>query len=1362
MVSIIKNQLLKHLSRFTKNLSVDQINWSTLRGEGELSNLELDEAVLTDLLELPSWLKLTNAWCNKVILRVQWTKLKSVPIFLHLDEVQIELVTCEDLRSPSSPTNAASALPGATKYSFIHKVIDGITIAVNTVSVKLKSPAFIASVQISRIMVESKSPTWQRCDLRMTRVKDPDRGQLLIFKELEWQTVRIEAQSTIDQNLTPLRLLTNQARCRITIKKRLSDCFVMGSRLVIILDDLLWVLTDSQLKAALHFIDSLGSLIEKATTIERKIKAARKLEVLPEYQAQISQQSRSQSKLPCNTAISKIFMRYDVVETSYHFLSQRIDLHLCDDPGTGRSSYPELKDGGALQISLIKFQIDYYPYHLAMSDRKHWAKYRENTMPHVQWLQQSFNSFRGQFMDLIDAGQKQSRKNSGNEPKNDDKLKSDQQTPLLEHDHKKLQKQASTVGSGNSIKNYVLEQLSTLMTTCIVIRIYDLTIYKVTTTTRKPIIKEFLTGDREKFSLPEDVTILHAEFTYYYYPGDLIFPLPPPKFYVQVNPIQINYDIYSCLWFNSFLLNLYKSLASSENKANAVNDINMYFDVKLEAILPRIIVESQNDYPNQRDRPKSLNIQTSRVTLTNVRSADSKSSRTDLAECLNALQMGQMFFSSDFPSNKNDYHIVTDRFSRHCAGTDNVRSYPSNFTINSLEDIIGKLHKKLLWLECKDIWCLNLEPVWADFYGVRAVGMNRPVPLLDAFPVTVWLHINDNNNSTLPPAKNNDSKVEKTAKNADVHVLAHISNLISVQLNHYQYLFLLRQLEIVTEMSTYLVIDTNRIMNVTTGSSLVVGALVPQLEVTLIMPSQTPGKENSGGDLESVVPDSSSIADELLPISLTNQSVATRLEFGLKRFNTSNDVETPQSEVTSMIGSLDPSHPTVTFKAAEKSYSKTFDSGNHSMHQRQNSEDLEARKYFKYSKDPLQSGLIQNNFNVGLSSMKKGFANLMTSIDSALKASPEDGSSDTVSMRSDLSSDSENYIVVSLEDQEKSDSLFGNLNVTNITAVEEASEVIEETPDTQSEKSLDSACKRKDLVSMVTFKLSKVEVIQQSKGFSSAIKLQVGKIMSNECTSIPWDELQTKFSSRSRGWSELQSDDCKISVKIRLEHDLKKQYSNLNDNLNNKNSKIAALFDDKVTGEINDINLVLSMSTITGLTDLLEDEIIPDYLPVNLMLNNIFIKLIEDRPPNNITSPGPVPIDLAVHHLKVVRDKNGLINIESVKSNVDNNASEQLNSATEGELVKLKQLNKQIKNDNDELRRRLVALDYLSEENLRLKRSKDELHSVKLQLSEAQELIKELMKEKNMLKENNLMLQSQGKKSNDSSSSGRASWSIKR
>lgn len=63
-------------------MSSDKINISTFRGEGELSNLQLDENVLTDLLELPSWLRLTSAWCNHVSFRISWTKLKSVPITL--------------------------------------------------------------------------------------------------------------------------------------------------------------------------------------------------------------------------------------------------------------------------------------------------------------------------------------------------------------------------------------------------------------------------------------------------------------------------------------------------------------------------------------------------------------------------------------------------------------------------------------------------------------------------------------------------------------------------------------------------------------------------------------------------------------------------------------------------------------------------------------------------------------------------------------------------------------------------------------------------------------------------------------------------------------------------------------------------------------------------------------------------------------------------------------------------------------------------------------------------------------------------------------------------------------------------------
>lgn len=129
---------------------------------------------------------------------------------------------------------------------------------------------------MSRIRVESRTPKWMAAELRFTRLKDPIRGLILIFKELSWQTVRIEASSTQDKNLTPLRLLTNQAKCRITIKKKLSDCSVLACRLLLILDDLLWVLTDSQLKAAPHFVDSLAGLIQESNKAIQRKKAQRK------------------------------------------------------------------------------------------------------------------------------------------------------------------------------------------------------------------------------------------------------------------------------------------------------------------------------------------------------------------------------------------------------------------------------------------------------------------------------------------------------------------------------------------------------------------------------------------------------------------------------------------------------------------------------------------------------------------------------------------------------------------------------------------------------------------------------------------------------------------------------------------------------------------------------------------------------------------------------------------------------------------------------------------------------------------------------------------------------------------------------
>ena len=69
MAALIKNQILKHLSKFVVNLSPSQINLSALKGEGELTGLELNCAVLTSLLELPAWVRLVSASCNRAAIR---------------------------------------------------------------------------------------------------------------------------------------------------------------------------------------------------------------------------------------------------------------------------------------------------------------------------------------------------------------------------------------------------------------------------------------------------------------------------------------------------------------------------------------------------------------------------------------------------------------------------------------------------------------------------------------------------------------------------------------------------------------------------------------------------------------------------------------------------------------------------------------------------------------------------------------------------------------------------------------------------------------------------------------------------------------------------------------------------------------------------------------------------------------------------------------------------------------------------------------------------------------------------------------------------------------------------------------------
>lgn len=132
------------------------------------------------------------------------------------------------------------------------------------------------------------------------------------------------------------------------------------------------------------------------------------------------------------------------------------------------------------------------------------------------------------------------------------------------------------------------------------------------------------------------------------------------------------------------------------------------------------------------------------------------------------------------------------------------------------------------------------------------------------------------------------------------------------------------------------------------------------------------------------------------------------------------------------------------------------------------------------------------------------------------------------------------------------------------------------------------------------------------------------------------------------------------------------------------------------------------MSTVIGLNDLAEDEIISRPLPMDLLLSNLKLILIEDRPPVNITSPGSVPINLQIGQMHIKRNELGIFEIQPLDDLTSDESINQTNYkpptdaeqiARKRELISLQLVMQQLKLDNDSLKRQLISMEKLNEVN---------------------------------------------------------------
>lgn len=370
MDKLIFNAISKYMNVFVKNWSTNAFSLSLMKGEGKLSNLQLKEIVIQEIIDLPM-LKVTRGTINELIVKLPpLTRLKSDPILLKIDKFELELeepieaiqigTTFRDFMNGMSKKSATS------KYKFSDKVIDGLTVQINSIVISIKPLGWFPSLDygpwtpptlrfsLSNFTLETTNRLWRVVSLKeslpqfnksiksffvhrkgsIRNVKielfheqpDPDKG----FVFYDWKPSHIILMDKISSQL------------KITQRKTMLGGILLGFHCDLTIEQCNLKWDQNHLGGLIHWISAMGNamtrpnLIKAYYDLKREIikRAPTKLSSLAPSQStqNLSSEKTSKSSTSKSSALKFVNTSSKVdTEDDYSLYNSESDTEISDD-----------------------------------------------------------------------------------------------------------------------------------------------------------------------------------------------------------------------------------------------------------------------------------------------------------------------------------------------------------------------------------------------------------------------------------------------------------------------------------------------------------------------------------------------------------------------------------------------------------------------------------------------------------------------------------------------------------------------------------------------------------------------------------------------------------------------------------------------------------------------------------------------------------------------------------------------------------------------------------------------------------------------------------------------------------------------